>query len=203
MRTSLPETRSYISPKREAAAAAKRQAVIAAADRLLSSGPAMMSMEAVARAAGVTRLTVYKQFGSRRGLLEAVFDANAERGGATRLRELAQLPDPREALFACIDLLCTFWGSHPGFTKLNEAAFIDPEFAEAIRERNARRHQLFTRLLARMAGDEQARQDAADLIFSLVSVPTFRILIADRQSSDVATLLKSAAAAILDAHKLG
>lgn len=202
MRATPPETRSYISPKREAAAAAKRQAVIEAADHLLRDGSAMMSMESVARAAGVTRLTVYKQFGSRRGLLEAVFDANAERGGVTRLRELVQLPDPREALFACIDLLCAFWGNHPGFTKLNEAAFIDPEFAEAIRERNARRHQLFTRILARMSGEEQSRQDAADLIFSLVSVPTFRTLIANRKPAEVAVLLKSASAAILEAHSL-
>jgi AcrR family transcriptional regulator len=200
--TDAPATRAYISPKREAAAAAKRMAVIEAASQLLNDGPAMMSMEAVAKAAGVTRLTVYKQFGSRRGLLEAVFDANAERGGVARLRELAQLADAREALFACIDLLCVFWGSHPGFTRLNEAAFIDPEFAEAIRDRNARRHQFFIRLVARMDGDVQARTDAADLLFGLISVPTFRVLIANRTPQTVADLLKSATAALLDTHKL-
>ena len=70
-------TRPYVSAKRDAAAAAKRQHVLDVATRLLSEGEQMISMESVAKAAGVTRLTVYKQFGSRRGLLEAIFDANA------------------------------------------------------------------------------------------------------------------------------
>ncbi|HTN39505.1 MAG TPA: TetR/AcrR family transcriptional regulator [Asticcacaulis sp.] len=202
MRAITPETRSYVSAKRDAAAAKKREAVIRAASQLLHDGPAMMSMEAVAKAAGVTRLTVYKQFGSRRGLLEAVFDANAERGGLMRIRELIQLPNPRDALFACIDLLCEFWGSHPGFTKLHNAAGLDPDFAEAINARNERRRLLFANLLARMTGDDKAKTDATDLLFGATSMPMFRILIESRTSTEVAALLKSTSAAILDAHKL-
>ena len=80
-----PEPRPYVSPKRAAAAEKTKAQVIAAAQRLLEEGEAQMSLEAVAKAAGVTRLTVYKQFGSRRGLLEAVFDDNARRFGITRM----------------------------------------------------------------------------------------------------------------------
>ena len=198
----VSESRPYVSAKREAAAAKKRDAVIAAASQLLNDGPAMVSMEAVAKAAGVTRLTVYKQLGSRRGLLEAVFDANAEKGGLMRLRELMQLPDPRAALFACIDLMCEFWGSHPGFTKLHSAAGLDPELAEAINARNERRRLLFANLLARMSGEDKARTDATDLLFGATSMPMFRILIESRTPLEVATLLKSTCAAILDAHGL-
>lgn len=200
---SLPsESRPYVSAKRDAAAAKKREAVIEAASRLLNDGPALMSMEAVAKAAGVTRLTVYKQFGSRRGLLEAVFDANAERGGLMRFRELIQLPDPRTALFACIDLMCEFWGSHPGFARLHSAAGLDPDFAEAIDARNERRRLLFSTLLARMTGDDKAKADAADLLFGATSMPMFRILIESRTPTEVASLLKSTSAAILNAHNL-
>ena len=202
MQANPSESRPYVSAKREAAAAKKRDAVIAAASQLLNDGPAMVSMEAVAKAAGVTRLTVYKQFGSRRGLLEAVFDANAEKGGLMRLRELMQLPDPRAALFACIDLMCEFWGSHPGFTKLHSAAGLDPELAEAINARNERRRLLFANLLARMSGEDKARTDATDLLFGATSMPMFRILIESRTPLEVATLLKSTCAAILDAHGL-
>ena len=57
-------TRPYVSPIRDAVAAKKRARVIAAAGRLLAesgdAGP--FSLEAVAKAAGVTRLTVYNQF---------------------------------------------------------------------------------------------------------------------------------------------
>ena len=52
-----------------AAAAEKRERVIEAAARSLreDASIASFSLDAVAKAAGVTRLTVYHQFGSRRG----------------------------------------------------------------------------------------------------------------------------------------
>jgi AcrR family transcriptional regulator len=48
------------------------------------------ALESVAKAAGVTRLTVYNQFGSRRGPLEAVFDHFAERGRLQCIGEATQ-----------------------------------------------------------------------------------------------------------------
>ena len=76
-------TRRYVSSVRTAAAAEKRDRVIEAAARSLreDASIASFSLDAVAKAAGVTRLTVYHQFGSRRGLLEAVFDDIAQRPG--------------------------------------------------------------------------------------------------------------------------
>ena len=75
--------RRYVSPVRSAAAAAKRERIVAAAARLLREkvNIAAFTLDAVAKAAGVARLTVYNQFGSRRGLLEAVFDERARQGG--------------------------------------------------------------------------------------------------------------------------
>src|SRR5260370_34613361 len=76
--------RRYVSSVRTAAAAAKRDHVLEAAARLLreDTSIAAFSLDAVAKAAGVTRLTVYNQFGSRRGVLGAVFDGVAPPGGA-------------------------------------------------------------------------------------------------------------------------
>ena len=76
--------RLYVSSVREAAAAEKRDRVVEAATRLLrvNVSVASFSLDSVAKAAGVTRLTVYNQFGSRRGLLEAVFDEIARQGGS-------------------------------------------------------------------------------------------------------------------------
>ncbi|WP_404558819.1 TetR/AcrR family transcriptional regulator [Bradyrhizobium niftali] len=54
------------------------------------------SLDAVAKAANVTRLTVYNQFGSRRGLLEAVFDDIARRGRLGRLDDAVDDPDPEK-----------------------------------------------------------------------------------------------------------
>ena len=75
--------RPYRSDVRAAAADETRARIVAASHRLLSGGrdrPAF-SIDAVAREAGVTRLTVYNQFESRRGLLEAVFYDMAMQGG--------------------------------------------------------------------------------------------------------------------------
>src|SRR3569623_1099117 len=93
--------RRYASPVRAAAAEQTRARIVETAARLLTDQPniAGFSLEAVAKAAGVTRLTVYNQFGSRRALLEAVIDATAERAGIKgRVAGAMQEPDPRAGL---------------------------------------------------------------------------------------------------------
>lgn len=191
------DPRPYVSPKRAAAAAETRAQLIEAGMRLLEGGPAQLSMEAVAKAAGVTRLTVYKQFGSRRGLLEAMFDDTARRFGVTRMAEAMNQSDPRQGLHLAVDILCGFWGSRPAFGQLHEAAAADPEFAEALSVRNNRRRIVFDSLLARLPGPDAARRDCSDLIFGLTGMPMFRILIGGRTPAEVALVLNAAITAVL------
>ena len=77
--------------------AAETRAQIVAAARSLLGGEesaARFSVDAVARAADVARMTVYHRFGSRAGLLEVIFDDLAERGEiATRLPAALAQPD--------------------------------------------------------------------------------------------------------------
>src|SRR5260370_17756192 len=75
--------RMYTSPRRRGAATQTRERIVVAAAAILATaeGISGFSLQAVADKAGVTRLTVYNQFGSRRTLLEAVFDDMAVRGG--------------------------------------------------------------------------------------------------------------------------
>ncbi|MBW8881081.1 MAG: TetR/AcrR family transcriptional regulator [Asticcacaulis sp.] len=193
------DPRPYSSPKRDAAAAEKRQLVLDTAVRLLDEGSSLVSMDAVAKAAGVTRLTVYKQFGSRRGLLEAVFDENARRGGIYRMAEAMQNPDGRAALKQAIDIMCEFWGSHPSFARLHDAAGVDPEFAEAIATRNERRRIVLNAALSRLNGTDAARRDAADMLFGLTSMAMFRILSVGRTPAEIAEVMKRSTCAILDA----
>ena len=107
--------RSYKSPSRDEAAERTRIKLIAAAAKLLSSGTAGdFSLDAVAKQAGVTRLTVYNQFGSRRALLEAVFDDRARRAGLHRIADAMGGPDPREGLRKLVVIFCDFWGYDEG-----------------------------------------------------------------------------------------
>jgi AcrR family transcriptional regulator len=196
-------TRRYVSSVRTAAAAEKRARVIEAAARSLreDASIASFSLDAVAKAAGVTRLTVYHQFGSRRGLLEAVFDDIAQRGGLTRIADAMAMPDPRDALDRLAEIFCAFWSRDPAVGRLHEAMATDPEFAQALLERNERRRKTFDALVRRVAGktaSPRARQDCVDMIFALTSFAMFAMLSRDRSVDGVCALVKSACHSVLD-----
>jgi AcrR family transcriptional regulator len=201
--------RPYSSPIRDAAAAEKRARVVDAAGRLLreQENIASVSMEAVAKAAGVTRLTVYKQFGSRRRLLETVFDQRAQQGGLGRIAGALAMDDPRAALNRLIEIFCEFWGSDASLGRLHDAAVLDPEFAQAVAERNERRRAVIGLIAERLnAGGARAAAktcDVVDLLFGLTSFPMYRSLAANRPPRAVCELLKTACAAILDSMASG
>ncbi|WP_027544916.1 TetR/AcrR family transcriptional regulator [Bradyrhizobium sp. WSM2254] len=196
--------RSYVSSVRASAAAETRERIIAAGARLLrkDASIANFSLDVVAKAAGVTRLTVYNQFGSRRGLLEAVFDDIARQGGLFELADAMALPDPRAALDRVVAIFCTFWAHDPAIGGLNQAIATDPEFGNALVARNERRRELVTGLVTRITESRAAKravQDAVDLIFVLTSYPTFATLSPQRSTEEVCRLLQTACHAAVDA----
>jgi len=196
--------RRYVSPVRSAAAAAKRERIVAAAARLLREkvNIAAFTLDAVAKAAGVARLTVYNQFGSRRGLLEAVFDERARQGGLESIADAMAMPDARAALDRVVEIFCEFWGSDPAIVLLHEATAVDPEFAQAIADRNERRRRLVATLLRRLEPDVEEvpahRSDAVDLIFGLTSYAMFQMLRPGRSTKAICTLLQAACRAAIE-----
>lgn len=167
--------RPYNSPKREAARAATRAKIVTAASHVLREhGWEGFSVEAVAREARVTRLTVYHQFGERRALLEAVFDAEAERGGIVRLPDVLALPDPERALRGVIAIFCTFWAKRGSLQAVVAAAMADSELGAALHARNERRRQLLSVLVSRMVERKQVGATAADaLVDTLFALTSF------------------------------
>lgn len=191
--------RRYASPRRAAAAEQTRERLVETAARLLAeqSSISAFSLEAVAKAAGVTRLTVYNQFGSRRGLLEAVFDATAERAGIMgRIAGAMQEADPREALERLIAVFCLFWQEVRPMARLHDAAASDPELAEAVNARNERRRNAITVLMGRMgrSGD----RDLIDMVFTLTSYRTFEALQAGRSGEEACRLVTGSCLKLLD-----
>jgi len=71
-----------------------------------------------------------------------VFDGIAQAGGCNRLAEVMTMADPRAALDRMVEIFCAFWSRDPAVGRLNEAMVLDPEFAEAVRERNERRRRV-------------------------------------------------------------
>jgi len=194
--------RAYVSSVRAAAAAEKRERVLEAAAKLLreDAGIAHFSLDTVAKAAGVTRLTVYNQFGSRRGLLEAVFDDIARQGGLHQIADAMAMADARAALNRLVEIFCGFWSRDAAIGRLHEAMATDPEFAVALLERNERRRKGLDALVDRIAGKtatRRARQDAVDTIFALTSYAMFAMLSLGRSADDVCRLVQTACRAAL------
>lgn len=189
--------RPYRSPVRSAAAGRTRARIVAAAARLLRKrGIEDFSLESVAKSARVTRLTVYNHFGSRRALLEAVFDDRAAHGGLHRIPEAMAEPDPHRALRRLIAIFSAFWSFDQGtIARLHGVGSSDAEFEEAIRARNERRRRILSVLVGRMTARGDIRADAAadltDLLFVLTSFSVFAELSRGRSNDAACSLVQS------------
>ncbi|MDR6383465.1 MULTISPECIES: TetR/AcrR family transcriptional regulator [Paraburkholderia] len=197
--------RQYTSATRYAAAQEKRERVIEAALQLLRecTSIAEVSLEAVARAAGVTRLTVYNQFGSRRGLLEAVFDRLAQNAGMHAIADAMAEPDPFVALTQMVRLAMGVWSQNEPIARLFAEAQIDPEFAEMMAKRvQKRRHALtglVSRLVDRYGPPSVPESDVVDMLDLLISYPGYDALRRSERSVErIIELVTTASRAFLD-----
>ncbi|MET3664961.1 TetR/AcrR family transcriptional regulator [Caulobacter sp. 1776] len=171
------------------------KAVLAAAEFLRREPLGSFSLEAVARSVGVTRLTLYNQFGSRRGLLEAVFDHLAEKGGLHRLQEAQIQPSPREGLGLLVEIFCDYWSGDLAIGRLHDAMATDAELAKALGERQERRRRSIAALIERLPPDPRASigaPETVDLLFALTSYAMYRQLRDGPAAADPCVLLKCA-----------
>jgi AcrR family transcriptional regulator len=131
-----------------------RARIIAATRALLaaSTGLAGFSLDAVARRAGVARFTIYYQFGSKRGLIEALFDDLAARGGVGRMAEVHALPEPDDALRELFAVFGTFWATDRVIMRrVRSLAALDGDLEQAVRARDEWRRGHCRRILERIA----------------------------------------------------
>jgi AcrR family transcriptional regulator len=197
--------RPYRLGRRQAAGEKTRAQIVAAARRVLMApeGPAAFSIDAVAREAGVSRMTVYYRFESRRGLLEALFDDLAARGRMDRLAGAFRHADPVDALSEFISVFIGFWTSgRLLIRRLNGMGTMDPELGEALRTREERRRHGLDVLVRRIAEQRglpppMTLGDVVDLLFALTSFETFDALArGTRRPPDVAALIRLLAARV-------
>src|SRR5579872_1998691 len=125
--------RPYRLGQRQAASEQTRARILNAARELLiaNDGFSGFSIDAVARKADVARMTVYHQFGSKIGLLEALSDSLAARGGMEQLADAFRRPEPLEALDAYITVFSRLWNADRLVTRrLRALAVLDPDFEQ-------------------------------------------------------------------------
>ena len=175
----------YRSDLRDAAADVTRARIVKAARRLLTGGKDLpaFSLDAVAREAGVTRLTVYNRFESKRGLVEAVFDDIAERGGLFELRSVLADADAMSSLRGIVAVFCRFWASHDrALAKLAGMTKLDRDIAVSLKQRTERRRGVLTVSVKRLPGVREA-DDLVDILFALTSFETFEALSVRQRSA--------------------
>ena len=190
-----PCPRPYTLGLRQELSDRKRAKILAAARaQLESKGFVDFSLESIARHSGVTRQTIYNLFGSRSGLLEALFDQLAISGGMERMRSVMQQTDPGAALAGFVDVFCGFWSKDRLLIRrIHGIGAIDPEFATAVEARNRRRQSAAARivsLLDRSAGHTADNQfDRANTLWALTSFEFFDALAEASGSTDEARRL--------------
>lgn len=190
--------RPYRLGQRQATAEKTRARIIAAARALIvaDSGFVGFTVDAVAKQAGVARMTVYYQFGSKVGILEGLCDSLACHG-LEHLPTAFGRPDALETLAELIVIFCRFWDSDRLLARrLHGLAALDPDFELVLRGRQGRRREGLNVVFSRLAAKHkrlarQGREEAVDVLYALTSFETFDALAGTtRTAEEVAALMQ-------------
>ncbi|MBU3065429.1 TetR/AcrR family transcriptional regulator [Nocardia sp. NEAU-G5] len=136
--------RQYNLGKRTAQVEQSRRQVLDAARAVLGEADSYtgFTVDAVAKRADVARATVYYQFGSKTGLLEAVCDDLGMVGGLSQLVNAFTNPEPLAGLAEFIVCFARFWqADRPAMRRLRALAALDADVRAVISARDERRRE--------------------------------------------------------------
>jgi AcrR family transcriptional regulator len=157
----------------------RRKVVTAARDLLLKDDLGGTSLDAIADRAGVGRSTIYQQFESKRGLLQAVELDVSERAGVENLLQVLAQPDALASLRAAFEIGCGVWQRERDlFRKLFGLANVDAELSEVMRSKDQKRLQLVGVLVDKLADQRclragLSRARAGQVLWLLTSFQSF------------------------------
>lgn len=185
----MTRRRAYTPVERQRSVDDGRTRIIAAARELLEADDAEgFSIDAVARRAGVARMTVYNQFESKTGLLEALFDSLALNGPLAQIPEVFNESDPITALDEYVAIFARFWTiNRRAHRRLRASAIHDADLALAMADRNERRRKGLTELFRRLG--DRAKPivpdvEVVNVLYVMLSFETFDAFAGDRRTPD-------------------
>ena len=184
-------SRPYRLGRREQAAQQTRDKILqAAADLLAEHGFAGITIQRVAQAANVSRVTVYDHFRDRAGLQEALAWWTFARLDIDRVRRARLQPDVRAALSDFVRANAHFFdAAGPSGRAILKAASTDPDTAAVIEATyfNARRTSI-AELVKRLSDEDQLNPDwpakrAVDALMIITSLEAFETLLRESPES--------------------
>jgi len=199
--------RPYRLGQRQAATEQTRARILTAARELLiaSDGFSGFSIDAVAHKADVARMTVYHQFGSKIGLLEALSDSLAAHGGMEQLANAFRKPDALDALDEYITVFSRFWQSDRLVTRrLRALSALDLDFEQVVRARDERRREGLRVIIRRLVEKygkpaPEAFDEIVNILFTLLSFETCDTLAGSTRSiEEISPVVQRLARAALD-----
>jgi AcrR family transcriptional regulator len=184
-------TRKYEQRIRAETAEQTRRRILDAVYERLREAPAeAVSVDRVARMAGVARSTVYLIFGSRAGLFDALGADLLQRGGFDRLMEAVAHPDAREGVRGGIRVGVTMYAAHRDVLRvLFSMAQLDADaVGGAVQRMEDGRAGGMAYLARRLVDQGVLRPDvsvdeAAELLWVLTSFDGFDLLYTGRSLS--------------------
>jgi AcrR family transcriptional regulator len=201
--------RRYHMGQRKAAADKTRSRILTGARDLLATPRSFseFSIDAVARKSGVARMTVYYQFASKAGLLEALYDHLLTRHDTGQVLDALPQPDSLAALLEFVDVFIRVWSSQRVvIRRVHALAALDPALAQSVHTRNAHRRHELEAILKRVRGQYghpgfSKFSEAVEIVYMLTSFETFDHLAgATRRPNDVADTVKRLALAAVVLH---
>jgi len=183
-----------------------RERILAATrDLLVREGYRSMSLDEIARTADVARATVYYQFTSKAGLLEALVADIERRAGQAAVQDAVELGDPADALRQAFLAGCRFWAAeHPLVRRLTGLAAVDSDIERAVADVQQHRLPLLASLVQHLGAAGHLSPTlppgrALDVLWMLSSFEAFDQLFAGRRLpvDDVAEILGDVAVRVL------
>jgi AcrR family transcriptional regulator len=182
-------TRSYTASRRRGGPQSVDRVLEAAEQLIRENAFHTATMDELAAAAGVSRATVFNRFGSKLGVLQALFRRGMEGPEMKAIWDALAIEDPVESLETTVDASCAIW-EVCGYVveQLQAIVVLEPDASALIEEQEVEQREALQDLARRLARAGQLRSGlsearAAATLHMLTSLETFLWLRRDYELS--------------------